>query len=205
MKYVLFVCTQNAGRSQMAQAFFQRHAPEDVHAESAGAEPADRVHPEVVEVMREVGIDLSRQRPKRLLVEMQLHADWAITLACGAACPYVPTTVEDWDVPDPAGKPIEEVRVIRDQIEQRVKHLIENQLEDIRSDRTAHQARLERLLPDLVREFEDGRSPEEIRACADVILAEFDEAPVRSFTMTLANRRARECLRADVCEPLAAA
>jgi protein-tyrosine-phosphatase len=205
MKYVLFVCTQNAGRSQMAQAFLERHAPADIKAESAGAEPADRVHPEVVEAMKEVGIDLSGRRPKKLMVEMQLHADWAITLACGATCPYVPTTVEDWDIPDPAGRPLEEVRVIRDQIEQRVMDLSENQIEAIRSDRTAHQLRLERLLPDLVREFEDRRSPEEIRACADVILDDYDEAPVRSFTMTLANRRARECLRAEVCEPLATA
>jgi arsenate reductase (thioredoxin) len=87
MKYVLFVCTQNAGRSQIAQALWSRHGPDDVRAESAGAEPADRVHPVVVKAMQEVGIDLSRQRPKRLTLEMQLHADWGITLACGAKCP----------------------------------------------------------------------------------------------------------------------
>src|ERR687898_1779169 len=125
MKYVLFVCTQNAGRSQMAQALFERHGPPDVRAESAGAEPADRVHPVVVEAMREIGIDLSDRRPKKLTLEMQLHADWAITLACGAQCPYVPTTVEDWDIPDPAGRPLEEVRLIRDQLEARAKDLIE--------------------------------------------------------------------------------
>jgi arsenate reductase (thioredoxin) len=205
MKYVLFVCTQNAGRSQMAQAFFERHAPPDIRAESAGAEPADRVHPEVVEAMNEVGLDLSGRQPKKLLVEMQLHADWAITLACGAVCPYVPTTVEDWDIADPAGKPIEEVRVIRDQIEQRVTDLLENRIDAIRSDRTAHQVRLARMLPSLVEEFDGERTPEEIRACADVILADYDDVPIRSFSMTLANRRARECLRAEVCEPLAAA
>ncbi len=87
MKYVLFVCTHNAGRSQMAQAFFERHAPADVRAESAGSEPADRVHPVVVEAMREIGIDLADRRPKKLTLEMQLHADWAITLACGARLP----------------------------------------------------------------------------------------------------------------------
>jgi arsenate reductase (thioredoxin) len=80
MRYVLFVCTHNAGRSQMAQAFFERHGPPDVRAESAGQEPADRVWPEVVDAMAEVGIDLSARRPKKLTVEMQLHADWAITL-----------------------------------------------------------------------------------------------------------------------------
>ena len=76
MKYVLFVCTQNAGRSQIAEALFAKHAPDDLRAESAGAEPADACHPVVVEAMREIGIDLSTGRPKRLTLEMQLHADW---------------------------------------------------------------------------------------------------------------------------------
>ena len=89
MKYVLFVCTHNAGRSQMAQALFERHAPPDIRAESAGQEPAKQVWPGVVQAMREIGVDLSERRPKKLTVEMQLHADWAITLACGAQCPYV--------------------------------------------------------------------------------------------------------------------
>lgn len=85
MKYVLFVCTHNAGRSQIAQAFWNAYAPADVRAESAGQEPAATPWPEVVEVMREVGIDTSRERPKKLDLEMQLHADWAITLGCGGA------------------------------------------------------------------------------------------------------------------------
>ena len=102
MKKVLFVCTHNAGRSQIAEALFNRLAPEDVRAESAGQEPRrEGVWPAVVEVMREIGIDLTGKRPKRLLPELQLHADWAVTLACGASCPYVPTTVEDWDDPRP--------------------------------------------------------------------------------------------------------
>ena len=204
MKYVLFVCTQNAGRSQIAQALFELHAPDDIRAESAGAEPADRVHPEVVEVMKEIGVDLSGRRPKKLDLEMQLHADWAITLACGAQCPYVPTTVEDWDIADPAGRPIEEVREIRDQIEGRVNELLETRLEEIRSDRTAHQFRLERMLPSLVEEFGGRHSPQEIRAVADRILDDYDDVPIRSFTMTLANRRARELLMGDgSAEPLA--
>ena len=90
MKYVLFICTHNAGRSQMAQAFFEREAPEDVRAESAGSDPGHEVWPTVVEVMREVGIDLSGRRPRKLLVEDQLHADWAVTMGCGDVCPYVP-------------------------------------------------------------------------------------------------------------------
>ena len=205
MKYVLFVCTHNAGRSQMAQALLERHAPDDIRAESAGQQPAPQVWPEVVEAMREIGIDLSGQRPRKLTVEMQLHADWAITLACGAQCPYVPTTVEDWDIPDPAGKPIEEVRAIRDAVEMRVRDLIDQRLDAIRSDRTAHQLRLQRLLPDLAEEFEGMRSDAEIRACADAILAGYQEAPVRSFVMSIAHRRTRDCLRAERCDALATA
>ena len=195
MKYVLFVCTQNAGRSQMAQALFEKHSPPDVRAESAGAEPTERVHPVVVEAMREVGIDLSDRRPRKLTLEMQLHADWAITLACGARCPYVPSVVEDWDVSDPAGRPIEEVRLIRDEIEQRVKDLLENRIEQIREDRRQHMMRMGRLVPGLVDEFGAELTDDEIRQIADEILATYDEAPVRSFVMTLANRKARQILK----------
>ena len=205
MKYVLFVCTHNAGRSQMAQALFERHAPPDIRAESAGQQPADKVWPEVVEAMGEIGIDLSGRRPTKLTVEMQLHADWAITLACGAQCPYVPTTVEDWDIPDPAGRPIEEVRAIRDAVELRVKDLLDERIDAIRLDRTAHQMRLGRLLPDLVKEFEGVRSDGEIRACADAILADYEDVPVRSFVMTIAHRHTRACLAAETCDPLATA
>jgi arsenate reductase (thioredoxin) len=203
MKYVLFVCNHNAGRSQMAQAFFERHAPDDVRAESAGQDPAPAIWPEVVEAMREVDVDLSKRKPKKLLREMQLHADWAITLACGAACPYVPTTVEDWDVPDPAGKSLEEVRAIRDDVEARVKDLLEQRIDLIRSDRTSHQLRLEQLLGALGPEFEGLRTPDEIRACTDAILGRYEDAPVRSHVLTLAHRRTRECLRAETCEALA--
>jgi arsenate reductase (thioredoxin) len=195
LNYVLFVCTQNAGRSQMGQAFFETHAPADVRAESAGAEPADQIHPEVVRAMNEIGIDLSNRRPKRLELEMQLHADWAVTLACGASCPYVPSVVEDWDIEDPAGKPIKEVRLIRGEIEARVKDLVENRLDDIRQDRRQHQMRLGHLVPDLVREFGDSLDDDEIRKIADEILDSYEEVPIRSFVMTLAHRRAREILR----------
>jgi protein-tyrosine-phosphatase len=205
VKYVLFICTHNAGRSQMAQAFFERHAPADMRAESAGSEPRrEGVWPAVVEAMAEVGIDLSARRPKKLSVEMQLHADWAVTLACGAPCPYVPATVEDWDVPDPAGRPLEEVRAIRDTIEARVKHLVEHRLDLIRTDRTAHELRLEKLLPVLAAEFAGLRSDAEIRACADAVLGQFADAPVRSHVMAIACRKARECLRAEHCDALPA-
>ena len=205
MKYILFVCNHNAGRSQMAQALFERHAPDDVRAESAGSDPAKQLWPTVVEAMRELDIDLSGRRPRKLTVEMQLHADWAVTMGCGDACPYVPTRVEDWDIPDPAGEPMEVVREIRDEIEQRVQTLIEDRLPDIRSDLTSHQLRLARLLPDLAKEFQGVRSDGEIRACADAILADYQEAPVRSFVMTIAHKRTRQCLAADQCDPLATA
>jgi arsenate reductase (thioredoxin) len=202
VKYVLFVCTHNAGRSQIAQALFERDAPPGIRAESAAQEPAERVWPEVVEAMREIGVDLSKRRPKKLTVEMQLHADWAITLACGAQCPYVPTTVEDWGIPDPAGRPLAEVRAIRNEVEERVKELLEQRIDAIRADRTAHQVRLARLLPDLVKEFSGARSDGEIRACADAILADYEHVPVRSFVMTIAHKRMRECLAAEHCDAL---
>jgi arsenate reductase len=203
MKYVLFVCNHNAGRSQMAQGFFERHAPGDVRAESAGSSPAREVWPTVVEAMAEIGIDLAGRKPKKLLRELQLHADWAVTMGCGDACPYVPTTVEAWDIPDPAGKPLEAVRVIRDTIEAHVRDLVEERLDAIRSDRTAHQMRLEHLLPSLAKEFERQRSAGEIRACADAVLNRYDDVPVRSHILTLAHRQTRECLSHDRCEALA--
>jgi arsenate reductase len=204
MRTVLFVCTQNAGRSQMAEALFNRMAPPDVRAESAGQEPRrEGVWPAVIAVMREIGVDLAGARPQKLRPEMQLHADWAITLACGASCPFVPATVQDWDVADPAGKSVDEVRVIRDQIELRVEELLEHRLEAIRADRTAHETRLAHLLPDLIKEFEGIRSDGEIRACAEAVLSDYDEVPVRSFVITLAHRKARECLREERCAALA--
>jgi len=204
VKYVLFVCNHNAGRSQMAQAFFERGAPSDVRAESAGSNPAPAIWPSVVEAMREIGIDLAGRRPRKLLPEMQLHADWAVTMGCGDACPYVPTTVDAWDIPDPAGLPVEQVRPIRDLIERHVRELIDEKLEAIRTDATAHRQRLVRLLPALSEEFEGTRTPQQIRACADAVLARFDDVPVRSHVMTIALRETRECLRAEHCKALEA-
>jgi hypothetical protein len=152
--------------------------------------------------MREVGIDLSREKPKRLTVEMQLHADWAVTMGCGDICPYVPTRVDDWDIPDPAGKSIEEVREIRDLIEERITELIQGHIDDIHSDRTSHQWRLAKMLPPLIEEFGETRSPEVIRGCTDRILDEYDEVPIRSHIFTLAYKRTRECLRNDTCDVL---
>lgn len=204
MRYVLFACTHNAGRSPMAQAFFQRHGPADVRAESAGRQPRrEGVWPNVVEAMREVGIDLSERRPTKLTIEMQLHADWAVTLACGATCPFVPSVVEDWDIPDPAALTLAETRVIRDDVEQRVVDLVEHRIDEIRTDRTAHELRLRALLPALVDEFAGLRSDAEIRTCADAILETFADAPIRSHVITLAHRRTRDCLRSEYCDALA--
>jgi arsenate reductase (thioredoxin) len=202
VKYVIFVCTHNAGRSQIAQAFFEKYAPSDIRAESAGQEPAEAIWPEVVAAMQEVGIDISGRKPKQLDVEMQLHADWGVTLACGGACPYLPGTVEDWVVDDPRGRPIADVRRIRDEIEHRVREFVETKLDAVRADKTAHYLRLERVLPSLIDEFEGIRTPEEIRACTDAILGRYDDVPVRSFVLTLVRRGAKECLRADVCDAL---
>jgi arsenate reductase (thioredoxin) len=205
VKHVLFVCNHNARRSQMAQAFFERDAPEDLRAESAGSTPARQVWPEVIEAMREVGIDLSERKPKKLLHEMPLRADWAVTMGCDDACPYVPTTVEAWGIPDPTGRPLEEVRAIRDSIEAHVRELIETKIDAIRSDRTAHQLRLAQMLPELAAEFESRHSAEDIRACADAILARYDDASVRTYVNTLALRQTRECLRKETCDVLAVA
>jgi arsenate reductase len=199
LRYVLFVCRHNAGRSQMAQAFLERHAPPDLRAESAGQAPAEAIWPNVVEAMREVGIDISGRKPKKIDREMQLHADKAITLNCQETCPYVIGGVEDWEVDDPSDQPLEIVRGIRDEIECRVRELVEDRVGEIRADRSGHQRRLAQLLPSLAEEFEATRSPEEIRACAEAILERYADAPVRSFVLTLARREAVECLRAERC------
>lgn len=190
----------------MAEAFLGRHAPEDIRAESAGPQPRrEGVWPNVVEAMHEVGIDVSSHRPRKLSVEMQLHADWAITLACGTDCPFVPTVVEDWDIPDPAGEGMAETRAIRDEIEMRVKGLVDERIDEIRSDRTAHQLRLEAILPGLVEKFAGRRSDTEIRLCADAILSRFDQAPIRSHVLALAHRQACDCLSRESCDALVVA
>jgi Low molecular weight phosphotyrosine protein phosphatase len=156
----------------------------------------------VVDVMREIGVDLSGRRPKRLTVEMQLHADWAVTMGCGDVCPYVPTRVDDWDIPDPAGRPIDELREIRDLIADRVEDLVTHRIHRIRFDATSHQWRLAKLLPGLIDEFGETRPPEVIRGCADRVLDDYDDVPVRSHILTLAAKRTRDCLRHEQCEML---
>jgi protein-tyrosine-phosphatase len=123
---VLFVCVHNAGRSQMAAALLARRAGDRVVVRSAGSEPADRLHPAVLEAMAEVGIDLAGERPTLLRADDVRTADVVITMGCGDACPVYPgIRYEDWELPDPAGRPIDEVREIRDEIDGRVRALLE--------------------------------------------------------------------------------
>jgi arsenate reductase len=126
MSTVLFVCLHNAGRSQMSQALFQRSAGDTHQALCAGTTPADRVHPEVVAAMNELGIDLSGRTPQLLTRELAEQADLVVTMGCGDQCPYIPgKRYIDWDLPDPHGKTLDEVRSIRDDITHRVSRLIE--------------------------------------------------------------------------------
>lgn len=127
MATVLFVCLHNAGRSQMARALFERAAAGRHRALGAGsvADPDGRVHPEVVEVMREVGVDLADVRPVRLTRALAAQADVVVTMGCGDACPVIPgVRYVDWDLPDPKGRPLAEVRATRDAIARRVDALL---------------------------------------------------------------------------------
>ena len=130
MLKVIFACVHNAGRSQMAAAFFNQLAdPQKAEALSAGTEPGERVHPEVLSVMQEVGIDLSRAKPQRLTEELAQGAQLLITMGCGDKCPYVPgLRRDDWPLRDPKGLPAEEVRAIRDEVKQRVQRLIQQEV-----------------------------------------------------------------------------
>jgi protein-tyrosine-phosphatase len=122
---VLFACLHNAGRSQMSQALFERAADGRHHALSAGTTPDDRVHPEVVEVMRELGLELADREPRLLTRELAQRADIVITMGCGDQCPVIPgKRYIDWDLPDPKGRPLDEVRSTRDEIDRRVRELV---------------------------------------------------------------------------------
>jgi protein-tyrosine-phosphatase len=122
---VLFLCVHNAGRSQMAAALLTREAGDRVVVHSAGSAPGETLNPAVVAAMAEWGIDISAERPKRLTEAMARNADVIVTMGCGDACPVYPGKhYVDWELPDPAGKPVEEVRPLRDEIDARVKSLV---------------------------------------------------------------------------------
>lgn len=125
MARVLFVCLHNAGRSQMSEALFARAAAEGHQARSAGTAPAARVHPEAIEAMDELGIDLRSRRPRKLTRADAEWADVVVTMGCGDECPYIPgKRYLDWDLPDPKGQPLEAVRATREEIERRVNALL---------------------------------------------------------------------------------
>ena len=124
-KSVIFACAQSAGRSQMAAAFFNQFADDGVRATAAGLAPASHVHPEVVEVMREIGIDVSGAKPQQLTARMQAEAIFVVTMGCGERCPMIPPMRRaDWDLPDPMGQPLARVRAIRDEIRDLVHELV---------------------------------------------------------------------------------
>jgi arsenate reductase len=141
MKLVLFVCIHNAGRSQMAEAFFNRLARErglDAVAESAGTAPGERVNPQAAEAMAEVGISLEDHRPRPLTPALTAQAARIITMGCGvdaASCPAGTYLSEDWQLPDPHGQPIETVRAVRDQVRQRVEVLLDEIAAEEQGDR----------------------------------------------------------------------
>jgi arsenate reductase (thioredoxin) len=125
MATALFVCRQNAGRSQMSAALFEREADGRHRALSAGTTPAAHVHPEVVEAMRELGIDLADRTPRKLTEELARQADVVVTMGCGDNCPYIPgKRYIDWDLPDPSGRPLAEVIATREEIARRVRELV---------------------------------------------------------------------------------
>ncbi len=122
---VLFVCVHNAGRSQMAAALLDHHAQGRVHVRSAGSTPADEINPAVIAVMDEIGVDLSKEFPKPLTTDVVQAADVVVTMGCGDACPVFPgKRYLDWELPDPAGKSLEDVRPIRDDVDRRVQGLL---------------------------------------------------------------------------------
>lgn len=130
MKTVLFICVHNSGRSQMAEAFFNGLAEGKARAISAGSQPVDKVSPVAVEAMREVGIDISQNKPKLLTLEMMEGIDKAITMGCEATCPVTTVETEDWGLEDPKGKPIAEVRKIRDEIKIRVENMLKEMINE---------------------------------------------------------------------------
>ena len=125
MSRVLFVCLHNAGRSQMAEALLAQAAGDRHEGRSRGSTPAERVHPEVVEAMREVGVDLEGRAPARLEQEDAEWADVVVTMGCGDACPVIPgKRYLDWELPDPKGRPLAEARATREEIERRIASLV---------------------------------------------------------------------------------
>ena len=155
--------------------------------------------------MREVGIDIAQERPKELDLEMQLHADWAITLGCGGACPYVPTRVDDWDIPDPHGQSLAEVREIRDELERRVLDFIAHRLDDLRPTAPRTNCDSSGCCPTSTESSATRIPPTRSAAAPTPSSTQYDDAPVRSLVATIAYRETRECLRDDRCADMVVA
>ncbi|MDQ6883968.1 MAG: arsenate reductase ArsC [Candidatus Dormibacteraeota bacterium] len=127
MARVLFVCLHNAGRSQMSQALFARAAEGHHEARSAGTHPAEAIHPQVITAMQEIGVDLGGRKPALLTDDLAQWAEVVVTMGCGDECPYIPgKKYIDWELPDPAGRPLGEVRALRTTIDERVRALLES-------------------------------------------------------------------------------
>ena len=142
MLKVIFACVHNAGRSQMAAAFFNQLAdPNKARAVSAGTQPGERVHPEVQAVMQEVGIDLRNAKPRKLTEELAKDAQLLITMGCGDGCPFVPgLRRDDWPLRDPKGLPVEDVRAVREEVKRRVEELIRREKVSAAMVSSAHQS-----------------------------------------------------------------
>jgi len=187
MATALFVCRQNAGRSQMSAALFEQAAGGRHRALSAGTTPADRVHPEVVAVMRELGVDLSGRVPRRLARELAEQADVVVTMGCGDECPYIPgKRYVDWDLEDPAGRRVDEVRAIRDDIARRVGDLVA----ELDADRESELALSVQLYS--VREQASADLPATLARLADIGLTR-----VEPFDLTAGPPALREALIAN--------
>lgn len=130
MKTVLFICVHNAGRSQMAEALFNLMAKGKARAISAGSQPADEVNPVAARAMKEVGLDISRNKPKPLTLEIMDGVDRAVTMGCGDVCPVTTVPTDDWNLEDPRDKPISQIRIIRDEIKSKVIDLIREIVEE---------------------------------------------------------------------------
>lgn len=198
MRNVVFGCVHNAGRSQMAASLFNRSAPPGWRAVSAGTtRPADHVHPRVVDVMAEIGVDLSTAQPRLLTPEMAEEAELLVTMGCGEECPNVPVPRQDWPVADPAGRPLDEVRTIRDELRDRVTALVVelHDMPDTDLD-DDEQAAVHPAIDQLHTRFLRLLGRERVERVVEEEVRRFRSASVRTFMDILVCRHARERLRA---------
>jgi len=198
MGTVVFACVHNAGRSQMAAAWFNQLAPPGLRAVSAGTRPADQVHPEVVQAMAEAGIDLARVRPKSLTDELAAEAALLVTMGCGEDCPTVAVPRQEWPVADPAGRPLDQVRAIRDELRERVVALLA-ELDDPAADQdlgAGERAVVHRVLRALQARFGPLLGAGRVERVVREEVRRLRGGQARVFLDVLVERHARERLRA---------